>query len=288
MSTVLIVLVALLAPLSVLAVWAEREIGDTDGYVSAMAPLASESAVRNAVADRIAEEVVRQAGAGPLSGSDAGPLPGSMGELVHDAVLSFAGTEPYRTAWNTVNRAAHTAVEQALTSADSDPASIDLAPVIDQVKRQLSLEGVPFADRIPVVDARVAVVDPDRLGAAREAFHDLQLAWVWLPLLTVLLAVAAYPLARRRLPALVVSGGLGVALAVGGLLLRLAVAVGRVLVLRDLPPDVDLPAAGAVFDALTSTLRTASWWLMGLGVVVGAVVWRRLGRTGAGTRAGAP
>ncbi|MFE7134046.1 hypothetical protein ACFVIM_24625 [Streptomyces sp. NPDC057638] len=261
-STVLIALVAVLTPLSALAVWAEREIGDTDGYVSAMAPLAADPTVRGAVADRIADEVIRQV--------DVGPFTGGVRDLVRDAVLSFAGTPAYATAWNTVNRAAHTAVEQALTSEDGDAASIDLAPVIEQVKRELITDGVPFADQIPVADITITVVESRRLGAARAAFDDLQAAGLWLPVGTLLLAVVAVPLARRRLPAL---AALGLAVAVGGLLLRLVVAVGRALTLGDLPADVDRAAAGAVFDALTATLRLASWCLVGVGLALAITAW---------------
>ncbi|MFF8957813.1 hypothetical protein [Streptomyces sp. NPDC014894] len=256
-SAVLIALVAVLTPLSVLAVWAEREIGDTDGYVTAMAPLAGDAAVRGAVADRITDEVMGQV--------DAGPLTGGVRDLVREAVVSFAGTEAYRTAWDTVNRAAHTAVEQSLTSDEGDTASIDLAPVSEQVKRQLSLEGVPLADQIPVVGTSITVVESGRLGAAREVFDALQVAGVWLPAGTLLVAAVALPLARRKARALT---GLGLAFAAGGALLFLTVLLGRAPALADLPPDVDHRAAGAVFDALTTTLRQASGWLVALGLAL--------------------
>ncbi|MET9668930.1 hypothetical protein ABZY19_26735 [Streptomyces sp. NPDC006475] len=257
LTAVLIVLVALLTPLSALAVWADREIGDTDSYVTAMEPLAADPDVQNAVADRITAEVMKKI--------DAGPLQQGVENLVHEAVISFAGTDAYRIAWNTVNRAAHTAVEQALTSDDVDTASIDLAPVIEQVKQQLSDEGVPFADQVPAGNTRITILDADKLGAAREIFADLQFWGVRLPVVTLLLAAAAVVLAQRRLNALAL---LGAALAIGGALLRLALTIGRGLALDDLPPDVDRPAAEAVFEALTATLRVTSWWLLGAGAVL--------------------
>ncbi|MFI1394364.1 hypothetical protein [Streptomyces sp. NPDC020681] len=262
LSAVLIALVAVLTPLSALAVWADRDIGDTDGYVAAMAPLASDPAVQNAVAVRITDEVMQKI--------DAGPFQEGVQQLVHEAVISFAGTEAYKTAWNTVNRAAHTAVEDSLTSDSADSVGIDLAPVIEQVKRQLSDEGIPFADQIPVGNTRITVLEADRLGEAREVFDGLQIAGVWLPVATLLLAVTGVLLALHRPRALT---GLGLALAAGGLLLRGSVAVGRGLALDDLPPDVDRPAAGAVFDALTSPLRTTSWWLLGAGLALAAGAW---------------
>lgn len=276
MSTVLLVLVALLTPLSALAVWADREIGDTDEYVAAMAPLASDPAVQNAVAVRITDEAMTK--------FDAGPFQEGVRNLLHEAVLSFSGTEAFGAAWNTVNRAAHTAVEHALTSESGDTVSIDLAPVIEQVKVQLSEDGVPFADQIPVGRTRITILESDKLGVAREVFDWLQIAGVWLPVATLVLAVAAVLLARRRLYAL---AGFGLAIAVGGALLRLAVTFGRGLALDDLPPDVDRPAAEAVYDALTQTLRVTSWWVVGAGMVVAVTAWasgRRLARSGPARR----
>ncbi|WP_246150514.1 hypothetical protein [Streptomyces qinzhouensis] len=272
LSTVLIALVAVLTPLSALAVWADREIGDTDGYVAAMAPLATDPEVTNAVADRITNEVTarlasRMGGAGE---NDSGGAAGAaeLRDLVHDAVLSFAATEAYRTAWDTVNQAAHTAVENALTSFDGRTASVDLAPVAEQLKAQLSRDGVPYADRIPVGDTRTVVLESERLGAARGVFDGLQHAGVALSLLTVLLAVAALLLAPRGLPEL------ALALAVGGALLLAAVALTRQLTLGEPPMTLNRPAAGAAFDALTASLRLTAWALIGGGVLVATMTVR--------------
>ncbi|MER6537227.1 hypothetical protein ABT215_26220, partial [Streptomyces sp900105755] len=80
----------------------------------------------------------------------------------------------------------------------------------------------------------------------------------------------------------VTAAALGTAL--GGALLGLALVIGRRLTLADLPPDVSHPAAAAVYDALTSTLRTVSWLLVALGLTVAALAWisGRLRRSGPG------
>ncbi|MFE0423547.1 hypothetical protein [Streptomyces sp. NPDC058953] len=286
LSTVLIALVAVLTPLSALAVWADREIGDTDGYVTAMAPLATDHDVGDAVADRIADAVlarlggrVDDSGSGSGSGGEGagtGTGSGDAGEagdaelwaLVHDAVLSFATTDAYRTAWNSVNQAAHTAVEKALTGYDGSTASIDLAPVTEELKARLSKDGVPYAERIPVDDTRVVVLESERLGVARELFDGLQSAGVALPLLTLLLAVSALVATPRRVPEL------AVALAVGGALLLAVVALARQLALDDSAIRLYRPAAGAAFDALTASLRVTAWSLVGGGALVVTTVLR--------------
>jgi hypothetical protein len=56
-ATLLIVLACLLAPLSVVAVWARNQVTNTDRYVATVAPLAEDPAIQNAIADQITAQV---------------------------------------------------------------------------------------------------------------------------------------------------------------------------------------------------------------------------------------
>ncbi|MER5778588.1 hypothetical protein ABT144_30765 [Streptomyces sp. NPDC002039] len=270
LSTVLIVLVALLVPASAVAYWADRELGDADRYTAAMSPLAEDPAVRGVVVTQATRALAGQI--------DAGPFQGGVDALLGEALQSFSGTPAYRTAWDAANRAAHAAFLKALTTGDGDAVTIDLAPVIARVKGELVQNGVPFADRIPVTHVSVEVMEYDDLGALRKGFRVLQIAGVWLPLLTLLLAAAAIAVAVRRRRA-VIATGLG--LAIGAVLLWLAVQWCRRLTLEDLPADIDRPAAGAVYDALTAFLRTTAWVVLALGLAAALGAWLagRLRRT---------
>jgi hypothetical protein len=93
----------------------------------------------------------------------------------------------------------------------------------------------------------------------------LEVAGFWLPVSAAVLAVTGILVAVCRRQA-VLATGLGTAL--GAALLGVAVAVGRRLTLADLPPDVSPTAVGAVYDALTDTLRLVSWALLALGLAV--------------------
>ena len=53
----LIVIGCILAPLSVVAVWAKNQVTDTDRYVTTVAPLARDPAIQTAVADKITAEI---------------------------------------------------------------------------------------------------------------------------------------------------------------------------------------------------------------------------------------
>ncbi|WP_284577082.1 hypothetical protein [Streptomyces sp. 2P-4] len=261
-SAVLIALMTLLVPVSAVGYWADRELGDADRYAAAMSPLASDPAV---------QEVVVTQTARALSGQiDAGPFQGGIEALLREAIGSFAGTPAYRTAWDAANRAAHAAFLEALTTGQGNAVTIDLAPVVARIRQELVTDGVPLAELIPETQVSVKVMEYDNLGALREGFRMMQVAGVWLPVLTVVLAAAAVAVAVRRRRA-VAATGLGLALGAG--LLWLAVAAGRRITLADLPPDIDRAAAGAVYDALTAFLRTTAWVVLAVGLAVALAAW---------------
>jgi len=262
LSAALIALACLLLPFGALAAWAAYGLTDTGRYVRTMAPLATDPAVRNAVADTVGAELTRELGP---------PLRGVMGPFVQDAARSFTRTDAFRAGWDAANRATHTAVLHAVRQGDEGrPVTVDIAPVAAEVKRRLADDNVPLADRIPVPHTEIAVLpaaDADRL---RKGYDVLEIAAFWLPLAAVLLAVAGITLAGCRRRA-VTATALGTAL--GGALLGLAIAAGRHLTLAGLPAAPHRPAAGAVYDALTATLRTTSWLLLALGLAVAAATW---------------
>ncbi|MFJ4713000.1 hypothetical protein [Streptomyces sp. NPDC088785] len=275
LAPVLLVLACLLVPLGTLSTWAKYEIGDSDRYVAAMAPLATQPDVQNAVADAVTDGVVRNL--------DVGPLQSTVESYLHDAVVSFTGTAAFQKAWNTANRAAHDAVQQAIDDDSSGPVTLDLAPVTEQVKRQLQDENVPFASQLPVPHTEITLLPAGDLDSLRTALHALQVAGPWLPSAAVVCAVAGLALAVRRRRA-VTATALGAALGAGALLLALAIA--RSLTLGDLSDSADEAAAGAVYDALTATLRTTSWVIVGVGLAVALVSWLTGRRWPAGRRRG--
>ncbi|MFF9625702.1 hypothetical protein [Streptomyces griseosporeus] len=260
-SAVLIALSCLLVPFGALAAWVAYGLADTGRYVTTMGPLASDPAVQGQIADTV--------GSGILRHVDAGPARGALGPFVHDAVRSFTRTEAFRTAWDTANRAAHDAVLRSLREGDGRPVTVDLGPVTARLKEQLAADNVPFAHRIPVRHTEVALLPPGELARLRKGYDVLEVAGFWLPVSAVVLAAAGIAVAVRRRRA-VTATALGTAL--GGALLGLAIAVGRRLTLGDLPAEVSEPAAGAVYDALTATLRTTAWLLLAAGLAVALTV----------------
>ncbi|MFE3599597.1 hypothetical protein [Streptomyces sp. NPDC059142] len=273
LSLALILLLTVLTPLSAVAAWSDLEIGDTRRFVAATAPLGSDRAVRTALADRITDQVMSELDS---SGFDVGPFQEdarrAVRGLLHDAVLSFTGSEAFENAWRTAVRALHSTVEQALAGGRGNAVTLDLAPVVRQVKAQLVADGVPFADRIPVRDSRIVVLEANGLGVWREVAEGLRAAGIWPAVAAVLLAAVAVlvaPAGRRRRA----GTGVGLAVAAGGALLVVVVAVARGTVLQDLPAGGDRVACAAFYDALTGSLRITGWSLLGAGLLLALVTW---------------
>ncbi|MCX5422249.1 hypothetical protein [Streptomyces sp. NBC_00078] len=266
LSAALIALACLFAPCGALAAWAAYDLADTGRYVTTMAPLAADPAVRNAIADTVGAGIMDQVD----DRVDVRPLRGTVRPFVHDAVHSFTGTETFRLAWDSANRAVHDAVLRALHDESERDVTVDLAPVTAQVKRQLAVEHVPFANRIPVEHTEVSVLPVQELDRLRKGFHVLEVAGFWLPVAAVVLAVSGIAVATCRRRAITATA-LGTAL--GGALLALAITIGRRLTLADLPEEDHQSATGAVYDALTATLRQASWLLVALGLTVALGTW---------------
>ncbi|WP_405880911.1 hypothetical protein OG762_21400 [Streptomyces sp. NBC_01136] len=261
LSAVLILLACLLAPLGALSTWAMYGIGDSGRYEAAMEPLAADTDVREAIAGAVTEGILREVHV-------RAPLQGQVHHFVRDAARSFTRTPAFRTAWQAANRAAHDAVMRALRSDRDGAVTIDLAPVTEQVNRRLAYDHMPLANRIPVAHTEITVLPSEDLAELRKGFPVLEVAGFWLPVAAAVLAVAGILVAvcRRRA---VLATGLGTA--TGAALLGAAVALGRRLTLADLPPDVSPTAVGAVYDALTGTLRLVSWALLALGVTVALI-----------------
>ncbi|GLP65951.1 hypothetical protein TUSST3_25710 [Streptomyces sp. TUS-ST3] len=237
LSAALIAVACLLVPFGAPAAWAAYGLADPGRYVSAMAPPAADPAVRDAMEDEVD---------GPLR------------PFVHD----FARTPAFPAAWDAGNRAVHDAVLSALRDDSRREVTVDLA----EVEHRLAYEHVS----LDLPRTRVAVLPAAELDRLRKGYDVLEVAGFWLPVTAAALAAAGIAVAACRRRALTATA-LGTAL--GGALLGLAVAVGRRLTLTDLPDPVRRPAAGAVYDALTATLRTVSWLLVALGLTVALSCW---------------
>jgi hypothetical protein len=292
-ATLLILIGCILAPLSVVAVWTKNLVTDTDRYVTTVAPLASDPAIQNAVADKVTAEIfthldvagitnqavdaLAERGLPPLIANQlhalSQPLASGVQGFVRDEVGKVVASDAFADAWLTANRAAHSALVAAMTgetregvTIENDTVSINLGPIIQEVKQRLIDRGFELASRIPNVNPSFVLVQSDYIAQARGAFNLLNAIGNWLPVVALfLLAIGVY-VAKGHRRALM---GVGLGLAGGMVVLALAIFLFRTIYLNELPLAVLTRDAAAVFyDTLVRFLRLGLRTVLVLGLVI--------------------
>lgn len=294
---VLVVLAALIAPLSVLATWSNGQLQDTDRYLATVGPLAEDPAVQEAIAARIEqvifsyldidaavdEVVVALEGQGlpdraaATLGSLSGPLATGIRGFVEDRILALVQSDVFEQAWVEANRTAHTELVAALKGEtegavviDRGEVSVNLATLINTVKGQLVEAGLGIAERIPEVDASFAIVQSDDLATVQDLLVVLDDLSMWLPVIGLGLIGIAVAIARDR-RRMVLAAGLAVATSM--LLLGAALNVIRPFYLDALPASSSAAAAGAVYDQVVSFIRLALRGVLVVALTVTVVAW---------------
>jgi len=285
------VLGCVLAPISVLGVWAANQVSNTDKYVRNVAPLIKEPAVQGALTDKIStavsgqihvQAVAKQAAAqlstrgltrlGALLSNFSGSIAGAVDGLIHSTVGKIVKSPAVARIWVNVNRAAHVQLVKALSgqksslSVSNGKVVVGLGPLIDKVKQRLAARGLTLVNSLPPINPTFALFSAKYLVRARSAYRLVTtLKWV-LPVLTILLFAGGVYVARRHRRALV---GASLGLAASMLVLGALLAVGRAIYLNKVPASV-LPAdaASVAFDTIVRYIRQGLRVLLVLGLVV--------------------
>ena len=148
----LVVLACLSLTAATVAVWANRTLLNTDGWVETVGPLGDDPAVTAALQPRITEAVFTAIPAEDLIADAlpenrsflAAPLSSAIKSFVDDQVGAFLASETFAQLWVETNAVAH---ERALAvlrgdsdvvQVDGDTVTLNLLPVINRVLGQLS------------------------------------------------------------------------------------------------------------------------------------------------------
>ncbi|WP_432013061.1 hypothetical protein [Streptomyces cucumeris] len=293
LSALLILLACLLVPASVLTVWVHDNVLNTDRFVATVAPLATDRAIQDTAVQRVGEVVdlrrdsreftagiadwMRDQGLPPKAADTVEGLAPQWDSALDQAVRRVAAhlvhSEQFAAVWTGANRAAHTAVVDALTGkrhgpvgVEGDTVVLNVGPAVERVKHQLVAAGFPSAHGIPDVNQQLILFHSDRLDTIRRSARLLDLAGNRLPLLTLVLGGTGVLLAHRRRRALA-RAALGAAAA--SVLLALALVVGRRYYLEHVPPSVlSRAAASVIFDTVVRFLRVTVATVLVLSVVI--------------------
>lgn len=283
----LVVVGCLLVPLSLSAVWVRNTLLDTDNYVSTVGPLASNPDIQKALATDLTNAIFTRgdvnqriedalpSGAGVL----AAPIASAVQNATEAAALRLFESDRFATLWENANARAHPRVVAVLTgggprvSTEDGTIAINTEQIFENVKARLDAKGITLLDdaTLPESKQQFVLFQSKTLADAQGLVDLLQkLAW-FLPVLALAGFAGGIGLSGRRRRT-VLRATLGVALAVALQLVLLK--TGRDLYLNAVTSK-KLPegAAGAVWDQLTSMLRTSGITVVVLALIVAAAAW---------------
>jgi hypothetical protein len=285
LAALLLVIGALLTPVTITTLFLHTQITDTGRYVQTVEPLASDPAVQAYVADTITNRLftdtdvaayVRQVlpeRAQPL----VGPLTSALKSFTHEATLRVLESKQFQTVWVAANRAAHAQLVNVLTGSKSSSGAIqssngavtvDLSAIGTEVKKSLESTGIKAFSKIPTdkIAGKITVFQSKDLYRARRAVGFLDRMAFVLPILVLGCLGGAILLSRNRRRGFIAAA---IAFMLGALLLAVGLATGRGIYL-DAATKGGLPrdAAAPVYDTLVRMLHTSLRAVLAFSIVV--------------------
>lgn len=281
-SIAIIVLASVIAFFAVFAVWAKRQILETNTWTETSTELLANKEVQGALntflVDALFKEVnvehqIKKALPDNLQGL-AGPAAGGVHELAGRASLQALQSPTFQNLWAQANAKAHDAFLQIIEggnetlSTQGGVVNLDLGRVVTQVAQNA---GVDIKGKIPPKAARIELLRSDELGVAQDAVNVLRVLDLALPALALaLFGLAIYlPRGWRRESV----RACGVAFVAVGILVLVARSIAGGIVVDTLAKtDAVRPAVDAVWGIVTSLLRDQGVAMIAYGslIVVGA------------------
>lgn len=272
LATVLVVIGAILAPVAVVSTWAQRELSDGDYFVATFAPLAKQPGVQSLVTDQVTKAVessididaltkqvfdgVAKAGLPPAAADAlrglAGPAADGIRGLIQSTVSSFVQSQAFADLWTQTLRTAHAQLGETMsgssnaviTIGNGGEISLQLAPVVQAVKKVLVDKGFSLAKNIPEIKKSIVVAHVASASLIQSIYQLTLALGTWLPWLVLLLLVVGVVVARRRALALVWAA---VALFLSMLLVAIGVSVGKTVFVLSVSSVMSASAATTIY-----------------------------------------
>jgi uncharacterized membrane protein len=265
----LVVVASLLGLLAVFALWAERQLLDTDNWVDTSSELLEREAIREALAgylvDQLYESVDVEAqlaeGLPKQVAPLAGPVAGGLRQVADQIALRALESDQVKGLWEGANRGAHELFVQTVegggdrVSTEGGAVTIDLTAIVAELAGQIGLPA-GVAESLPPEAARLEILDSDELSAVQDGVDLLETVAVVLVILTFGLYALAIYLARGRRRETLRAVGISFVL-VGLIVLFVRSAAGDALVNSLTSNGADEPAVADTWDVATSLLATA-------------------------------
>ena len=286
----LIVVASLLVFLAVFAIWANRQLLNTDNWADTSSELLENDAIRTQVSvfvvdqlyanvdvktelEQVFEQVLEPERAAVLAGPAAGGLRG----LAEDGVDRLLQRPRPQQLWEEANRRAQSRFLQIVegggdvVSTEGGQVTLDLKSLLSQSQSNLGVGG-RVEQRLPDDAAQIVILQSDQLEFAQEAVRILKALAVVLVVLALALYALAIYLARDWRRQALRATGIGLLFAGAGVLVARALA-GDAVVSALAGTEAVKPAAEAAWSIGTSLLVQAATATVIYGVVIVIAAW---------------
>ena len=290
LALALVAVASILSILAIFALWANRQLLNTDNWTETSSELIENDAIRSQVAnflvdelytnvdvkgelEQVFEQVLRPAGASTL----AGPAAGGLRTLAERGVDTLLGRPVPQQVWENANRRAHQRLLFVIegggdvVSTSGGEVTLDLSALLSQTQANLGVGG-RVQERLPEGAAQIVLFRSNQLELAQDGVRLLKtLAIVFVALALALFALAVF-LARGWRREALRACGLGLLFA-GAVGLVARVLAGDAVVNALAPTESVRPAAEAAWSIGTSLLKEVATATLIYGVVIVFAAW---------------
>jgi Short C-terminal domain len=281
----LVVLASILAFAAILAIWANRQLLNTDNWTRTSTQLLENRVIRDQISAYLVDELyanvdvageIREALPERLQPL-AGPAAGGLRDLAERAAREALARPRAQQRWADANRAAQLALLKILegggpvVQTGGGNVVLDLTALLEQMQERFGIGG-RLAERLPASAAQITIMQSDRLDAAQTALkivRGLPFVLVGLSLLLFGAALAIAPGWRRQA---LRAYGIGLVAAGAAALLTQAQA-GEALVNALVRTAATEPAAANAWTISTTLLVQAAWATIFYGIFMFIAAW---------------
>jgi hypothetical protein len=277
---VIVGLATVLAILSILSIWANRQLMNPTNWSKTSTALLRKQTIRSAVSAYLIDQLYAnvdveerlKSGLPQQLAPLAGPLSGALHNLAEQGAERALELPRVQDAWRTANYAADQTLVTIVKGGGSrvqingGTVSLNLHQIVADIALQLGLPA-SVADKLPPSVASLKIVTSSQLGLVRSLAKTLHALALWLTIFTFLLYALAMFLARgnRRRTLMWV----GSSLVFAGVFVLLGRKIGQGQLVSAITSDASIePAANDAYSVATSLLVQVSSAAIIIGIPV--------------------
>jgi hypothetical protein len=274
----LIVVGSLIAFLAVFALWAKRQLLETDTWTNTSTELLEDPEIRTTVADyavdtlftEVPVEAELQQALPPRAAPAAGPIAGALRQLANNLANRALENPRVQQLWEEANREAQQTLVALVEKGGSEDVTLDLADIVNRLGEQVGVSDA--ASKLPPGAAQIVILDNSDLVAAQDAIELLEtLAWLLTALALVFYGVAIYLAAGWRRIALRDVGWAFIVVGIAALAVR--GLAGDALTNHLATTSAIEPAISSAWSIGTSLLRDIGGAAVFYGIVILIGAW---------------